>query len=90
MDNHQLDNHLYYGYDEQAVYALIYKYIHDLYLQVRIHSYCYKLCVNFSELLVFSVEDNSSMAFHTKFLRSTHQVCQKSSGQTIKKWLCWL
>ena len=31
-------------------------------------------CVNFSEWLLFSAEGNSSMAFHTKFLRSTRQV----------------
>ena len=46
-------------------------------------------CVNFSELLLFSAEDNSSTAFRTKFLRSTRQVLPKKSGQTVKKWLCW-
>ena len=34
-------------------------------------------CINFSELLLFSAEDNSSTAFRTKFLRSTRQVLLK-------------
>ena len=57
--------------------VLIYNYIHRCILLVRILSYRYYLCVKFSKLLVFSVEDNSSTAFHTKFLRSTRQVLPK-------------
>ena len=57
--------------------ALIYNYIHDVYPQVRMHSYRYLPCVNFSELLLFSAEDNSSTAFSTKFSRSTRQVLPK-------------
>ena len=59
--------------------VLIYNYIHRCIPQARIHSYRYKLCVNFSELLLFSAEDNSSTAFRTKFLRSTRQVLPNRS-----------
>jgi len=36
------------------------------------------------------VEDNSSMAFRTKFLRSTHQVLPQKCWTNSQKFLCWL
>ena len=49
-------------------------------------------CINFSEVLLYSVENNTSTDFCTKFLRSTRQLLPKKVENNCEKWLrlSWL
>ena len=46
-----------------------------------------ELCFNFSEVLLYSVENNTSTVFRAKFLRSTRQLLQKKVENDCQKRL---
>ena len=66
---------------------LIHNYIHEVYRK----SEYIPIVTNFVSILaLFSVEDNSSTTFCSKFLRSTCQVLPKKFWTNGQKKLCWL